>query len=94
MDDRSSSDEMAALLREIRDNQRRQIEMQTQALGLQREQYGLFKEQYEKASRLQDRAEDLQEKSRALVEKGRKAFMVIVPLLIAAIAYLTWLMVR
>lgn len=53
-----------ALLREIRDQQRRQIEKQEEALIMQREMMRLAKENVDRAERLQGRAEKMQEKAR------------------------------
>lgn len=53
-----------ALLREIRDQQRRQVEKQEEALVMQREMMRLAKENFDRAERLQGRAEKMQEKAR------------------------------
>ncbi len=85
---------VAALLREIRDNQRLQLERQAEALALQREQLALVRTQYERTAQLQDRAERLQQRSGELVERGRKVFAIILPVLVILLLYVTWLMVR
>jgi uncharacterized membrane protein (DUF106 family) len=61
-------------------------------LDLQREQLEISRQQYERAERLNDRAEAIQEKSAWLVSIGRKAFMVIIPVLIILIIYVSWLL--
>lgn len=61
---------------------------------MQREQFRMFKDQYDKTNKLTGRAEDVQEKARLLMDKAGKVFVVIIPLLIIAIAYLAWLMLR
>ncbi|MFN0039667.1 MAG: hypothetical protein ACKVP2_09165 [Burkholderiales bacterium] len=81
-------------LQEIRDNQKLQIERQQEALQVQREQFAMVRAQNERAMRLQDRAEVLQEKSGQIVGAARKVFIVVLPILIALIAYVSWLLFR
>jgi len=83
-----------ALLEEIRDNQRLQLERQAEAYALQREQFALVQKQYERAERLQERAEILQTKSGQMVAGARKALAVILPIIVLLIAYLSWLLFR
>jgi len=85
---------LASLLEEIRDNQRLQLEHQTEALALQREQFALVQKQQERAERIQDRAEEIQAKSAQLVAGSRKVFAVVIPIIIALIVYLSWLLFR
>jgi hypothetical protein len=87
-------DEMVQLLREIRDAQRAQLAKQDEALRLQREQYGLVQRQVERSERLQDRAEQLQSGSAQMVNVARKTLFTLLPILIALIAYVTWLLFR
>jgi hypothetical protein len=63
--------ETNALLREIRDQQRLQIERQAEAMALQREQIAMVRQQFDRTERIQTRAEVLQ-------AKGGKAMRVIV----------------
>ena len=56
----SNQDETTALLREIRDNQRIQLERQAEALEMQRRHFDLLRPQMERAEALQGRAEALQ----------------------------------
>ncbi len=79
--------EMIALLREIRDNQQRMLERQA-------EHTGLVREQAERASRIQDRAEQIQARSAQLVSGSRKVLAVLLPVIVALIAYVTWLIFR
>ncbi|TNF95899.1 MAG: hypothetical protein EP297_11335 [Gammaproteobacteria bacterium] len=90
----SENEELIRLLEEIRDNQKLQIEHQSEALSIQKEQFELVRQRYEKAAKLQERAEVLQDKSSALMEKGRKVFLIIIPILIVLIGYVTWLLLR
>ncbi len=85
---------LVQVLEEIRDNQRTQLERQAEALALQREQFALVQKQYDRAERLQDRAEQIQAKSAQLVAGARKGMVVILPIIIVLIAYLTWLIFR
>ncbi len=52
--------ETTTLLREIRDNQRIQLERQAEALEMQRRQFDMARVQIERAEQLQGRAEALQ----------------------------------
>ncbi|HEV2607335.1 MAG TPA: hypothetical protein VGT79_05055 [Xanthomonadaceae bacterium] len=52
--------ETVNLLREIRDQQRVQLERQAEAMALQREQVAMVRQQLERAERIQTRAEALQ----------------------------------
>jgi uncharacterized membrane protein (DUF106 family) len=84
----------ARLLEEIRDNQKLQLERQAEALAIQKEQFEIFKTQMEQTRRIQDRAEKLQDKSAQIIGSARKVFVVVVPLLILLILYVSWLIFR
>lgn len=86
--------EQIDLLREIRDNQKLQLERQAEALAIQKEQFEIFKKQMEQTQRIQDRAEKLQDKSAQIIGGARKLFVFIVPILILLILYVSWLMFR
>lgn len=88
------SDRLAALLQQVRDNQCLQLERQAEALALQREQFALMRQQFERAERLQDRAEAIQARSAQLVSAGRRAMAVVLPIILALVLYLTWLLFR
>ena len=55
--------EQTVLLREIRDNQRLQLERQAEALEMQRRHFELLRPQMERAEALQGRAEALQSRA-------------------------------
>lgn len=86
--------QLIRLLEEMRDNQRRQLERQAEALALQREQFALVQKQSERAERLQDRAEEIQMKSAQLVTGARKGMVVVLPVIVVLLAYLSWLIFR
>jgi uncharacterized membrane protein (DUF106 family) len=99
---------IASLLKEIRDDQRGQIERQTEALALQRqqierqaealalqrEQFAMVRRQFERTEKLQDRAEAIQTKSAQLVKTARRSVLIALPVLVILILYLTWLLFR
>ncbi|MGH8753315.1 MAG: hypothetical protein ACREUJ_05490 [Burkholderiales bacterium] len=88
-----SDQDLLRVLEEIRDNQKLQLERQAKALELQREQFTLVQKQYERAERLQDRAEQIQAQSAQLVTGARKALVIILPVSIAIVVliiYLIW----
>jgi len=82
------------VLEAIRDQQRQQLARQDEALALQRQQYELVRQQAERLGRTQDRAEQIQAKSGELVANARKLFVLIVPVLLGLIVYVTWLIFR
>ncbi len=82
------------LLREIRDQQRLQLERQAEALAMQREHYEIAKRQFERAERLQERAEQLQVRSAGVVAFARKLLWVILPLILFLVLILLWTLFR
>ena len=78
-------------LEEIRDNQRAQLASQHEALAMQREQFELVKRQVERTERIQERAERIQDKSSQLVSGARSALIVVIPILLALVAYVSWM---
>ena len=89
---------LLAVLEEIRDQQRLQLERQADALAMQREHGALFRAQSERAERLQDRAEALQARSTQLVTGSRKVIGVVLALIlvlvILLVVYVGWMMLR
>jgi hypothetical protein len=83
-------DDTLAVLREIRDDQRRQIERQAEALALQREQFELYKRQYDRAERINDRTEAFQSRQAGMFVFIRRLLFVVVPLLALLIALAFW----
>jgi len=80
-------DNELAILREIRDNQRLQLERQAEALDMQRRQFELLRPQMERAEALQSRAEALQGRaSKAL----RFILWIALPLVLLILALLVW----
>jgi len=85
---------MIGVLESIRDQQRQQLEHQNQALVLQREQFALVQKQAERVERIQDRAEKLQEGSSQIVARSRRAAAVVLPIILALVVYVSWLIFR
>jgi hypothetical protein len=79
------------ILEEIRDNQKLQLQQQGEALMLQREQFAITQKQTDRTERIQDRAEQIQAKSAQLVSGSRKAMLVILPVILVLIVYVSWL---
>lgn len=75
------------LLEEIRD-------IQKEMLALQERTTSLVERQYQRAEALQDRAEAMQAKSETMVTAGRRIFMIMLPVLIGLIGYVSWLLFR
>ena len=86
--------ETVTLLRDIRDQQRLQLERQSEALAMQREHYEIAKRQFERAERLQERAEQLQVRSAGVVAFARKLLWVILPLIGFLVVILFWILLR
>jgi hypothetical protein len=85
---------LVTILKEIRDNQKLQLDRQAEAFALQREQFALVQKQTERHERIQDRAESIQAKSVQMVAVARRALSVILPLVTVLIIYLSWLILR
>jgi hypothetical protein len=85
---------IARLLEELREGQKQQLEHQREALDLQRKQYAVFQEQAARGERIQQKAELLQDRGAALVRGTRKVVLIIVPIVVALIAYVSWLLFR
>jgi ABC-type uncharacterized transport system involved in gliding motility auxiliary subunit len=83
-------DDTLAVLREIRDNQRTQLERQAEALAMQREQFELYKRQYDRAERINERAEAIQARQSGLFEFMRRMLWVLLPLIALLLAFLAW----
>ena len=94
MDDDGTPDKVAALLQEIRDNQKLQLERQAEALALQKQQFELVRDQYANTVRIQDRAEALQDKSAQIVAASRKVLAVVIPIIVALLIYVSWILFR
>ena len=81
------ADEVAALLREIRDQQGLQLERQAEALAMQRDQFALYRSQLDRIERINDRAEAIQGRA------GKAAtfeLWISVPLVILELALMLW----
>ncbi len=85
---------LATLLKEIRDNQKLQLDRQAEALTIQREQFALVQKQAERHERIQDRAENIQEKSAQMVAVARKTLFFLLPVITLLIVYVSWLIFR
>lgn len=81
------NDENNRLLKEIRD-------LQAESLALARRQFDMAEKQFKRAEALHERAERIQERSESLMGAARKALVVILPVIAALLAYLTWLIFR
>jgi uncharacterized membrane protein (DUF106 family) len=88
------ANEAVEVLKEIRANQRIQLERQAQALALQKEQFEMVKAQYARAEKIQDRAEAIQDTGAKMMGTARKAMAIILPVVIALVIYLSWLIFR
>ena len=81
------TDDQVKILSEMRDLQR-------ESLALSREQFAMAKKQFERAEALHTRAEKIQERSESMLSGARKAMVVIVPIIVVSLLYLTWLIFR
>ncbi len=84
--------EIAGLLREISVQQRTQLERQAEAIAIQREQFDMARRQFERAERLQERAEQLQARGAGMIAMTRKTMMVVLPVIVVLVLYLSWLL--
>lgn len=76
-----------ALLEQIKANQEA-------ALAMQKEQFELFRRQVERTERIQDRAEALQERGAGIMKTAKRSLAIVLPIVIALIVYLSWLIFR
>lgn len=82
------------MLEEIRDDQRKLLAQNEQLLEITRGELEIVKSQHDRATEIQDRAEAIQARSEGLVGGARKTFFVIIPVLIALLIYVSWLLFR
>ena len=61
-------------------------------LALQERTTAIVERQYARAEKIQDRAEAMQAKSEGMVTQGRRFFMVILPVLVFLIGYVSWIL--
>jgi len=81
------SEEIAALLREIRDQQRLQIERQGEALALQKKQVERYESQMGRVEHINERAEAIQRRA----GKAMKVVLwVALPLVFLVLATMLW----
>ena len=78
--------QLSRVLEEIRDNQKHQLERQQEALAIQREQFAIVQRQAERAERIQDRAQ--------LMGSARAVVTILIPIVIALLVYVSWLIFR
>jgi hypothetical protein len=90
----SEKDALRRVLEEIRDDQRKLLAQNEQLLDITRGELEIVKRQHDRVSKIQDRAEAIQSRSEGLVGVARKAFYVIIPVLIALLGYVSWLLFR
>ena len=86
----TDSEESIALLRELRDQQRLQLERQAEALELQRESVTMLRQQFERAEKLQMRAEILQSNSGKAMATVKWVIYLAIGLLALAMGLLFW----
>ena len=85
---------LTAILEEVRDNQKNQLERQIEALTLQREHFSIVQRQAERAEVLQQRAEELQRRGGQLITIARTAVLVLLPIILLLLIYVSWLLFR
>jgi len=90
---------IAALLEEIRDDQRVQLQRQAEALAVQREQAAMARKQFERAEKLNDRAVTICElrawiASSQIVTAARGLMMIALPVVAVLLVYVSWLVFR
>ena len=85
------TDEIAGLLREIRDQQRTQLQGQAEALALQRQQFDLYQQQLGRVERINDRAEAIQRRA----GKATKIVLwLLLPAMLLVLLTLAWPWIR
>jgi uncharacterized membrane protein (DUF106 family) len=92
--DMQPNEEMLSVLQQIRNDQQALLDGQKESLKLQREQFEMARIQFERAEKLQDRAEQLQDRGSHMMQTARRVLAVILPIVIALVIYLSWLIFR
>ena len=90
----SDAQRLTELLTEIRDDQRLQLQRQAEALAVQREQAEIAKRQFERAEKIQQRAAVIICELRSWITAARRTVLVVVPVLLVLIVYVSWLLFR
>ena len=94
MSETDKLEQIAALLEEVRDNQRTQLEHQAESLAIQKEQFQIFLKQQEKTSQLQDRAEAIQAKSSNLIKNVQRFVPFAMVAVAVLIGFVAWFLFR
>jgi len=87
-------DEILSLLNRMAENQERILEAQKESLGMHRKQFEMAKIQFDRAEKLQERAEKMQDAGATIMNTARRALIVVLPIVIGLIIYLSWLIFR
>lgn len=90
----SEENELLGELKQIRQIQETLLSGQKEALALQREQFEMAKTQFDRAERLNERAEKIQLVSANMMATARKAMIIILPVIVFLVIYLSWLIFR
>ncbi len=85
------TDEIVGLLREIRDQQRTQLQGQAEALAVQRQQFELYTLQLGRVERLNDRAEAIQ---RRAGKAAKIVLWLVLPVMLLLLLTLLWPWIR
>jgi cytochrome c-type biogenesis protein CcmH/NrfG len=94
MSEADQLERIARLLEEVRNDQRTQIERQLESLAIQKVQYEAVVAQQGKTAQLQQRAEAIQERSARIVRRIQRVVPVMLVIVFALIAYVSWLLFR
>jgi cell fate (sporulation/competence/biofilm development) regulator YlbF (YheA/YmcA/DUF963 family) len=94
MSEADQLERIARLLEEVRNDQRTQIERQLESLAIQKAQYETFVAQQGKTAQLQQRAEAIQDRSARIVRRIQRVVPVMLVIVFALIAYVSWLLFR
>ena len=94
MSEADQLERIVRLLDEVRNDQRTQIERQLESLAIQKAQYEAVVAQKGKTAQLQQRAEAIQERSARIVRRIQRVVPVMLVIVFALIAYVSWLLFR
>jgi len=83
--------QLLQIVEEMRDDARKAISMQEESLTIQKEHFAMAKSQFDAAERLQAKAEQLQGRSSQLITASHRFLKTLIPVAIALLAYVTWL---
>lgn len=87
-----NSERVTQILEEMKQNQQRLLEQQTESLALQREHIQLVRTLAHKPGDFHGEGERFQRRGAGMMDKTRQLFLVIIGLLVLLLFYVSWVL--